>query len=129
VAGARLAARPDWPIAALAQRLAGQRRPLDELDYADLSVRGTLAASLRELAESPDPADRTAAAIVGPLGSWPRPEFSSEEVAGPLHHSVREVELLLDRLVDVRLVDSPAPGRYRFPPLLRLFARELPPRS
>jgi DNA-binding SARP family transcriptional activator len=126
-AGARLAARPDWPIKALAQRLADQRRRLDELDHAEFSVRGSLAASCQELAGSPDPTDRTAAIIVGWLGGWQRSEFSGEEVAGSLGRRVPETEVLLDRLVDVRLLDSPAPGRYRVPPLLRSYAMELPP--
>lgn len=123
-AGARLAARPDWPIAAFARRLAHPAGRLDELECAELSVRGTLAAAWRELAESPDPTDRTTATIAGLLGSWPRPEFSREEVAVPLRRSVPETELLLERLVDVRLLDSPAPGRYRMPPLQRLYAME-----
>jgi DNA-binding SARP family transcriptional activator len=124
-AGARLAARPDWPIAALARRLAGPRRRLDELEYADFSVRGSLAASCRELAESPDPTDRTTATIVGRLGDWERPEFTGEEAAGPLGRSVREAERLLERLVDARLLVSPEPGRYRIPPLVRSYAMEL----
>jgi DNA-binding SARP family transcriptional activator len=124
-AGARLAARPDWPIKALAQRLGDQRRRLDELDHPEFSVRGSLAASCQELADSPDPTDRTAATIVGWLGGFPRAEFAGEEIAGSLGEPVPEAELLLERLVDVRLLDSPAPGRYRVPPLLHSYAMEL----
>jgi DNA-binding SARP family transcriptional activator len=126
-AGARLAARPDWPIKALAQRLADQRHRLDELDHPEFSVRGSLAASCEELAGSPDPTDRAAATIVGRLGGWQGSEFSGEEVAGSLGRPVSQTELLLERLVDIRLLDSPAPGRYRVPPLLHSYAMELPP--
>jgi hypothetical protein len=68
VAAARLAARPAWPVRALADRLADERRRLDELELADLGIRASLELSLLELSASPDPVDRAAAAAFPLLG-------------------------------------------------------------
>jgi DNA-binding SARP family transcriptional activator len=45
IAGARLAARPQWRLALLAERLADERRRLDELATGDLEVRASVALS------------------------------------------------------------------------------------
>ncbi|MFD2356679.1 NB-ARC domain-containing protein [Nonomuraea ferruginea] len=64
VAAARLAARPDWRLADLADRLADATRRLDTLQYDDLAVRASIAVSHRHLREEPSGHD---AAYVLPL--------------------------------------------------------------
>lgn len=125
-AGARLAARPGWRIATLAHRLKDRSGRLDELDVAELSVRHSFAASYQELADSVDATDRGAASIFAWLGSQKSPERSGGETAQQLGHAVEDTERLLERLVDARLLESPAPGRYRLPALLQLYASETP---
>lgn len=123
-AAARLAARPGWPVVALAHRLREESTRLDELDFAELSVRSAFASSYEELAVSPDPVDRDAAEAFTRLGYWTCPELSHADVAALLNRPPEEVEPLLERLVDARLLESPAPARYRMPDLIRLYARE-----
>nr|WP_276617677.1 helix-turn-helix domain-containing protein [Streptomyces coryli] len=129
IAGARLAARPGWPVSALATRLADPHRRLDELSYADLAVRPTLESDYEALLAG-DEADRRAARTL-PLLALPDTEtdpLTPREAAqrmGTDHHTAEET---LERLVDAQLLRSDAPGHYRFHPLTHLFARELPPK-
>jgi hypothetical protein len=51
IAGARLAGRPAWSLARLAERLADERRRLDELAAGDLEVRASIALSYRALSK------------------------------------------------------------------------------
>jgi hypothetical protein len=51
IAGARLAARPAWSLARQAERLADERRRLDELAAGDLEVRASIALSHRALSK------------------------------------------------------------------------------
>jgi hypothetical protein len=51
IAGARLAARADWPVAKLAARLGDERRRLAELGMGDLDVRASFQLSYQELAD------------------------------------------------------------------------------
>ena len=124
VAGAKLAARPAWPISALAERLGSASGRLDELEFAGLSVRRSFAASHRELLDSDDAVDRLAATAFTRLGRWDGPGLPLREAAKLLGRPVREAERLLERMVDVRLLDSAEPGLYRMPHLLRWYARE-----
>ncbi|MDQ7909733.1 BTAD domain-containing putative transcriptional regulator [Phytohabitans sp. ZYX-F-186] len=123
IAGARLAARPAWSMAVLAERLAGENHRLDELEVADIGVRASFAVSYQELETSADPADRAAAGAFARLGWWICPDFSVPVAAALLGDGA--VEPLLERLVDARLLESPAPGRYRLHDLMRLYAAEL----
>ena len=125
IAGARLAARPTWPVAALAERLADTHRRLDELVVAEVGVRASLAVSYEQLRASDDPADRAAAQAFGLLGVLDGPELGIPVVARLLDQPEDLVERLLERLVDAQLLETPAPGRYRLHDLLRLYAREL----
>jgi DNA-binding SARP family transcriptional activator/tetratricopeptide (TPR) repeat protein len=125
IAGARLAARPTWPVAALAERLADTHRRLDELAVAEVGVRSSLAVSHEQLQASQDPADRAAARAFGLLGLLDGPELGIPVVARLLDQREGAVERLLERLVDAHLLETPRPGRYRLHDLLRLYAREL----
>jgi len=117
IAGARLAARPRWPLAALADRLARERHRLDELEISDLGVRASFAVSHRQLR----PAEATAFAT---LGTWDGPDIGLPLAAHLLDVPDEVAERVLDRLVDASLLETSRPGRYRLHDLLRLYARE-----
>ncbi|MEJ3745428.1 BTAD domain-containing putative transcriptional regulator [Actinomycetes bacterium KLBMP 9797] len=126
IAGARLAARPQWPVRALADRLADARRRLDELRVAELGVRPSFQVGYELLRDAADP-DERAAARAFPLLSLPDgPDLSLAAAAALLDQPEAVAERLLDRLADGQLLSCPAPGRYRQHDLLRLYGRELP---
>lgn len=118
IAGARLAARPHWPVRTLADRLGGERRRLAELAVDDQAVRTSFMVSYADLGD-PDVARmfRVAFLLDGPEVSVPVAAAMAEVPPG-------RAEDLLDRLVDVQLAQARGPGRYRVHDLLRLFARE-----
>lgn len=124
IAGARLVARPGWPVRTLAERLAQATRRLDELRVADLAVRSSLAVSHESLAGSTDPTDRAAAAAFPLLGLPDWPELCLPSVARLLDRPEPETERMLERLVDAQLIQSMTPDRYHLHDLLRLYARE-----
>lgn len=119
IAAARLAARPSWPASALATRLADASRRLDELQFADLGVRASFQVSYQSIV------DRDGAAAYPLLSVLDGPDLSLAVAARLLDRDERWTEALLERLVDARLLETPAPHRYRLHDLLRLFAREL----
>ncbi|MGM1057882.1 BTAD domain-containing putative transcriptional regulator [Saccharothrix sp. Mg75] len=123
IAGARLAARPQWRLARLAERLGVQRRVLKELTLGDLEVRGSLALSYDGLAERERAALRR-------LGLLDVPSFGGWLVAPLLDCGPDEAEEVVERLVDSQLLDlaggdDDGPAlRYRMHDLTRAFARE-----
>ncbi|MEV0113111.1 helix-turn-helix domain-containing protein [Streptomyces sp. NPDC050844] len=124
IAGARLAARPRWPARELAGRLADPARRLAELSFADLDMRAALEAGHRELLTR-GPAGR-AAALALPLLALEQGELTVAEAAATTGGAPSATEVILEQLLDVQFLESRAPGRYRFHPLTRLFARMLP---
>jgi DNA-binding SARP family transcriptional activator len=121
-AGARLAARPHWPLLTLAERLADERRRLDELAAGDLEVRASVALSYRGLDEPEAKAFRR-------LGLLGVPDFAPWVVGALLGVRGRTGEEVIERLVDAHLVDfvavdSAGQLRYRLHDLLRVFAAE-----
>ncbi|MEQ4715507.1 BTAD domain-containing putative transcriptional regulator [Nonomuraea sp. B19D2] len=122
IAAARLAARPDWTLSYLADRLADATRRLDTLEYADLVVRASIAVSLQHLQEEPSGQD--AAHLFALLGLLDTPTHTSAAAAALADRPERTVEAALDRLLDARLLESAGPGRYRMHDLVRLYARE-----
>ena len=125
IAGARLAARPSWPVRALAERLGDTQRRLDELELAEAGVRTSFAVSCEQLAASAETVDHAAAGLFDTLGLLDGPEVGVPVVARLLDQPEEAAERALERLVDAQLLETPAPGRYRFHDLLRLYAREL----
>ncbi|MFD7324029.1 BTAD domain-containing putative transcriptional regulator [Streptomyces sp. NPDC059875] len=119
IAGMRLAARPHWTLARLADRLADEERRLSELVAGDLSVRERLTSAHQGL----DPALRDA---VRALARSADPAFTPADAAAVLRCGGRQAEDLLERLVDHQLLEPPggADGTYAFPPLVRLHAWE-----
>jgi DNA-binding SARP family transcriptional activator/tetratricopeptide (TPR) repeat protein len=125
IAGARLAARPSWPVRALADRLRDAERRLDELQIADLAVRPSFDVGIQALLGSADPVERAAAQALPLLALFDGADVSVPAAAALLAHDEPTTERVLERLVDVRLAEGTPAGRYRLHDLLRLFAREL----
>ncbi|MEU4573917.1 BTAD domain-containing putative transcriptional regulator [Nonomuraea sp. NPDC023979] len=130
IAGARLADRPDWSVAALNARLGDERRRLHELEAGELAVRSSLAASWNALARSARPLDRLAARTLALIGLPHVHDITAEAAAALLGTGVLEAERALERLVDAHLLDQSgsdpaAPPRYQLHDLVRIFAAEL----
>ncbi|WP_049565798.1 AfsR/SARP family transcriptional regulator [Nonomuraea sp. SBT364] len=124
IAAARLAARPDWTLSYLADRLADATRRLDTLEYADLAVRAGIAVSHRHLSEEPNGQD--AAHVLSLLALLDTPTHTPAATAALAGWPEARAEAALERLHDARLLESAGRGRYRFHDLIRLYARELP---
>ncbi|MET8676093.1 NB-ARC domain-containing protein [Streptomyces sp. NPDC004647] len=118
IAASRLATRPAWTVSTLAARLADERRRLHELKAGDRAVDTSFALGYRQL--SPDQA-RAFRLLALPDG----PDLSLAAAAAVLDrpHEDLASEALLESLVDVSLLESAGPGRYRYHDLLRLYAR------
>jgi DNA-binding SARP family transcriptional activator len=121
IAGARLATKPHWRLARLADRLGDERRRLDELRVGDLEVRASFALSYQ--GRSGD--ERRLFRLLGLLRG---PDFSVWAAAALLDAPVGVAEDLLERLVEAQLLqaagdDAAGQARYRFHNLLRVYAR------
>ncbi|MFD9570258.1 BTAD domain-containing putative transcriptional regulator [Streptomyces sp. NPDC059982] len=127
VAGARLAARPHWPVARLAARLADPAARLAELSYGDVSVRESLVHGVRRLA------DAELAVLTG-LADGDAEPFCAQYAALVLGTAEEEAEAALDTLVDLALLELSGldvQGRplYRWNDLVRLLAAALSSRD
>ncbi|GAA0926355.1 hypothetical protein GCM10009554_06530 [Kribbella koreensis] len=122
--GARMIARPNWPLQHFVDQLQDEHRRLDELGLGHSGVRATFASSLNELLISPRVADREAAVAFDLLSLVEGPEISADLVSRLLDVELRTAEGRLERLVDMHLLDSVSPQRYRMHDLLRAFADE-----
>ncbi|WP_327039235.1 BTAD domain-containing putative transcriptional regulator [Micromonospora maris] len=124
IVGARLVARPGWPLAELRDRLADERRRLDNLEFDGVGLRASMAGSYDRLSGSPDISERAIAEAFKLLGTSPMTELSRSTAARLLARSEAHTERILERLVDVQLLETSTPGSYRMGELLRLYARE-----
>jgi DNA-binding SARP family transcriptional activator/tetratricopeptide (TPR) repeat protein len=125
LAGARLAARPRWSVATLAELLADEERRLEELAVGDRAVRTGFEVSHRALLTSTDQVDREAARAFRRLGALDWVDMSVPVACALLDTDPHGARSALERLVDDQLLESAAPGRYHTHDLLRLYAREL----
>ncbi|WP_275561754.1 BTAD domain-containing putative transcriptional regulator [Streptomyces sp. 5-6(2022)] len=116
IAASRLAARRTWTVSVLARKLADERRRLDELRVGDLAVKATFELGYGQL----EPQQARAFRL---LGLAEGPDISLAAAAAVLDLDADRAEDLLESLVDTSLLESAAPGRYRFHDLVRLFAR------
>ncbi|QRV29447.1 tetratricopeptide repeat protein [Streptomyces californicus] len=116
IAASRLAARRTWTVSVLAAKLADERRRLDELQAGDLAVKATFELGYGQL----EPAQARAFRL---LGLADGPDISLAAAAALLDRDPHAAEDLLEALVDTSLVESAAPGRYRYHDLVRLYAR------
>ncbi|MFD8755761.1 BTAD domain-containing putative transcriptional regulator [Kitasatospora sp. NPDC059577] len=119
IVAARLAARPSWTVQTLGRRLAVERRRIDELRIGDLAVEAAFELSYRQLTPAQARAFRLAASVDGP-------DIGLAAAAALLDLDEYDAEDLLEALVDVAMMESPFPGRYRYHDLLRAFARRRP---
>ncbi|WP_279345504.1 BTAD domain-containing putative transcriptional regulator [Streptomyces sp. AP-93] len=116
IAAARLAARRTWTVSVLAAKLADERRRLDELQAGDLAVKAAFELGYGQL----EPAQARAFRL---LGLADGPDISTAAAAAVLDLPEYEAEDMLESLVDASLLESAAPGRYRYHDLVRLYAR------
>ncbi|MFD8882588.1 BTAD domain-containing putative transcriptional regulator [Streptomyces erythrochromogenes] len=116
IAASRLAARRTWTVSVLAAKLGDERRRLDELQAGDLAVKATFELGYGQL----EPAQQRAFRL---LGLADGPDISLSAAAAVLDLPEYDTEDLLEALVDCSLLESAAPGRYRFHDLVRLYAR------
>ncbi|KAA2255356.1 SARP family transcriptional regulator [Solihabitans fulvus] len=121
VAAARLAARPDWTIADLADRLADAHRRLDLLVSNDLSVRDRLQTCVHGLRVDGDEEALSALALLAELDL---PVVTVATVAALLDVAEASAEATAERLVDAGLLESLPRARYRVPALVRLLAAD-----
>ncbi len=127
IAGARLAARPAWPVAALADLLADDSRRLETLESlaaGDIAVRRSFDVSVRALQESPETVDNAAADAFGLLSLADGPDISVAAAAAMIDRPERYARVILEGLVDAQLLATSRPGRYQFHDLLRLYGRQ-----
>ncbi|MGM1063951.1 BTAD domain-containing putative transcriptional regulator [Saccharothrix sp. Mg75] len=121
IVGARLAARPHWPVAKLVSRMADRSRRLDELAVDDLRVRTGIDVGYQGLSGEARRALRAIGAVdVGELAPW--------LLSAALGTDATTTDDLVEHLVDARLVEAAAGDgvntRYRVHDLVRLYAAE-----
>ncbi|MFI0815890.1 helix-turn-helix domain-containing protein [Streptomyces sp. NPDC021098] len=114
----RLAARPPWGLAPLADELRDEGRRLTRLRSGDLAVTAAFARSRRKLS----PGTRT---VFDRLGLVQTANFGARVIAAASGCDRRGAVAALEELADLGLVEPAATsGRYRLHDLLRLYARE-----
>jgi DNA-binding SARP family transcriptional activator/tetratricopeptide (TPR) repeat protein len=118
IAATRLAQRPSWTVAALADRLRAESGRLGQLTVEDRGVGAAFALSYAHL----DPAQQRMFRL---LGVHPGADFDGYSAAALAQTSPEQAEVLLEALVDAHLLLCRTAGRYTFHDLLREYAREL----
>ncbi|MDT0610034.1 AfsR/SARP family transcriptional regulator [Streptomyces lancefieldiae] len=124
IAGARLVSRPHWSMSRLSAVLREPAGRLHALSHGDADVRRSLEQGLHQLC----PATRTALPWVSLLGQGP---FTARLLADATGLAETQAQRILEDLVDATLLDVEPPAgddvhRYRFHPLVLLFAESLP---
>ncbi len=125
IAAARLSSRPDWTVAALAERLADEGARLDELQAEDRAVRATFAVSYAALPPSQGPGTADPARAFRLVSLSEGPDIDLLAAAALLGQDPEPVAEALGGLVQAHLLESTSRARYRYHDLLRLYAREL----
>jgi DNA-binding SARP family transcriptional activator len=124
IAGARLATRGAWSVRTLADRLSDERRRLDELQAGNLAVRASFEVSFASLARQATVDGPGPAGAFRLLGLWTGPWIRLPAASALLGEPETATAAALDALVDVHLLESPRPDRYRFHDLLRVYAAD-----
>ncbi|RKT08915.1 NB-ARC domain-containing protein [Streptomyces sp. 1114.5] len=117
IAGQRLVARPQQPVAHLVRQLAAEENRLDLLETGDLAVRPAFELSYRRLPVESRLVLRRCALTAGA-------DFTAAVAAAYTGRSEARTELLLEQLVDAGLLQPATPDRYRLHDLVRLYAAE-----
>ncbi|MET8040608.1 AfsR family transcriptional regulator [Micromonospora sp. NPDC005215] len=116
IAANRLASRPGWTMAHLADRLSDPNRRLAALTAGDLAVEAAFSLSYAQLS---GPARQ----VFRRLSLMPGADFGGELAAVAAQVAPVEAEDHLDELVDLNLLQpAPQPDCFRFHDLIRLFA-------
>ncbi|WP_395292999.1 BTAD domain-containing putative transcriptional regulator [Kitasatospora hibisci] len=116
IVAARSALRPDWSLAAIGARLADRRQRLAELSLHDLAVEACFQLSYDQLTPGAAHAFRL-------LAVPQTADLSLPAAAAALELTEHAALDVLEGLVHAGLLESPAPDRYRYHDLLRLFAQ------
>ena len=116
IAAARLRDRPQWTITHLVSLLADEHRRLPELSTGDRSVGAAFTLSYHQLSAPLQQIFRL-------LGDFPGVDLDAYVAAALADVEPAEASTLLERLVDVHLLQQPALGRYRLHDLIRDHAR------
>ncbi|GAB3967757.1 ATP-binding protein [Plantactinospora veratri] len=116
--GARLAHRPGWRVADLAQRLDRATPLLGELSAEDHTVAGAFRLSYEPLQE---PVRR----MFRLLGLHPGEHFGVDTAAALADVPLPDAETAVADLVNHHLLEEPVAGRFRFHDLVRDYARGL----
>ncbi|GAA2829642.1 BTAD domain-containing putative transcriptional regulator [Kitasatospora sp. CM 4170] len=116
IVAARSALRPDWSLAAIGARLADRRQRLAELSLHDLAVEACFQLSYDQLTPRAAHAFRL-------LAVPQTADLSLPAAAAALELAEHAALDVLEDLVHAGLLESPAPDRYRYHDLLRLFAQ------
>lgn len=118
IASARLCNRSRWTVQYLVDRLGDERRRLGELSAGDRSVAATIQLSYQMMEER----HRTAFRLIG---LHPGTDVDVQSVAALLGTDRWDAEDILERLLDVHLVQQQKMGRYGLHDLVRSFAQTL----
>jgi tetratricopeptide (TPR) repeat protein/transcriptional regulator with XRE-family HTH domain len=124
IAAARVAARPGWSVGALAARLGDAHRRLDELQAGDLAVRASFMVSYANVQPTEGRGGLAPSRVFRMLSLADGPDIGLRAAAALLDAPRDQAERALELLIDAHLLESDAPGRYRFHDLLRVYAAE-----
>ena len=124
ISGARLAARGGWSVRTMADRLADERRRLDQLTAGSLAVRASFEVGVAALPAPERPDGLHPAHAFRMLGLWWGSAISLDAAAALLGQAREPVADALEALVNAQLLQSPAPDRYQFHDLLRIYAAD-----
>ncbi|THA76542.1 AfsR family transcriptional regulator [Streptomyces sp. A0642] len=120
VTAARLAGRPQWTLADMADELADERSRLTYLAVEDTGVSAALRLTVQQL--PPDAVHHLAR-----LGHHPGGHFDPYTAAALAGTDPVVAAAALERLAAAHLVTEAGPGRWILHDLVRLYARELDP--
>ncbi|WP_426514365.1 AfsR/SARP family transcriptional regulator [Dactylosporangium sp. McL0621] len=118
LAAARLAHRPSWSVADLADRLRQANPAPIDLTVDGRSPHAAFELSYRAL-------DDSARRLFRLTGLHPSGEFAVRVAAALTDLPIRDADELLGRLVDAHLLIEPVAGRFRLHDLLREYAAQL----
>ncbi|BCJ41905.1 hypothetical protein GCM10010168_88020 [Actinoplanes ianthinogenes] len=123
IAGARMAARPQWSVDNLVERLENEARRLDELKHSGMGIRASISLTYDHLEDD-------ARRLFRLLTVLDFPHFSGWVAAALLDTGFNDAQDLLDDLADAQLIETTSSdgrgvhAQYRFHDLIRVFARE-----
>jgi DNA-binding SARP family transcriptional activator/Tfp pilus assembly protein PilF len=124
ICAARLATRSGWSIQAMASRLRDEHHRLDELRAGDLAVRASFQVSFASLLTTAGPDEIAPADAFRLLGLWQGASISAAAAAALFGTPEYLAANALETLVDVHLLESTGPDRYKFHDLLRVYSSE-----